>query len=168
MSHASQFIIARPSLQDPTFQQTVILLLQHDQSGAFGLVVNRPLPPQAWTLPFPLYLGGPCKSEGLLMLHGHQEWMDMQSQQEKQIVPGIFIGDEECVKQATQKHAEEATGRFLMMTGYAGWGPGQLENEISQGAWALVKATSDNLFQISAQDKWASLLPSIIPQPSDN
>lgn len=168
MSHASQFIIARPSLQDPTFQQTVILLLQHDQSGAFGLVVNRPLPPQAWTLPFPLYLGGPCKSEGLLMLHGHQEWMDMQSQQEKQIVPGIFIGDEECVKQATQKHAEEATGRFLMMTGYAGWGPGQLENEISQGAWALVKATSENLFEISAQDKWASLLPSIIPQPSDN
>ena len=168
MSHASQFIIARPSLQDPTFQQTVILLLQHDQSGAFGLVVNRPLPPQAWTLPFPLYLGGPCKSEGLLMLHGHQEWMDMQTQQEKQIVPGIFIGDEECVKQATQKHAEEATGRFLMMTGYAGWGPGQLENEISQGAWALVKATSENLFEISAQDKWASLLPSIIPQPSDN
>lgn len=168
MSHASQFIIARPSLQDPTFQQTVILLLQHDQSGAFGLVVNRPLPPQAWTLPFPLYLGGPCKSEGLLMLHGHQEWMDMQSQQEKQIVPGIFIGDEECVKQATQQHAEEATGRFLMMTGYAGWGPGQLENEISQGAWALVKATSENLFEISAQDKWASLLPSIIPQPSDN
>ncbi len=98
MSHASQFIIARPSLQDPSFQQTVILLLQHDQSGAFGLVVNRPLPPQAWTLPFPLYLGGPCKSEGLLMLHGHQEWMDMQTQQEKQIVPGIFIGDEECVK----------------------------------------------------------------------
>ena len=168
MSHASQFIIARPSLQDPTFQQTVILLLQHDQSGAFGLVVNRPLPPQAWTLPFPLYLGGPCKSEGLLMLHGHQECMDMQSQQEKQIVPGIFIGDEECVKQATQQHAEEATGRFLMMTGYAGWGPGQLENEISQGAWALVKATSENLFEISAQDKWASLLPSIIPQPSDN
>ncbi len=168
MSHASQFIIARPSLQDPSFQQTVILLLQHDQSGAFGLVVNRPLPPQAWTLPFPLYLGGPCKSEGLLMLHGHQEWMDMQSQQEKQIVPGIFIGDEECVKQATQQHAEEATGRFLMMTGYAGWGPGQLENEISQGAWALVKATSENLFEISAQDKWASLLPSIIPQPSDN
>lgn len=168
MSHASQFIIARPSLQDPTFQQTVILLLQHDQSGAFGLVVNRPLPPQAWTLPFPLYLGGPCKSEGLLMLHGHQEWMDMQTQQEKQIVPGIFIGDEECVKQATQQHAEEATGRFLMMTGYAGWGPGQLENEISQGAWALVKATSENLFEISAQDKWASLLPSIIPQPSDN
>ena len=168
MSHASQFIIARPSLQDPTFQQTVILLLQHDQSGAFGLVVNRPLPPQAWTLPFPLYLGGPCKSEGLLMLHGHQEWMDMQTQQEKQIVPGVFIGDEECVKQATQQHAEEATGRFLMMTGYAGWGPGQLENEISQGAWALVKATSENLFEISAQDKWASLLPSIIPQPSDN
>ena len=168
MSHASQFIIARPSLQDPTFQQTVILLLQHDLSGAFGLVVNRPLPPQAWTLPFPLYLGGPCKSEGLLMLHGHQEWMDMQTQQEKQIVPGVFIGDEECVKQATQQHAEEATGRFLMMTGYAGWGPGQLENEISQGAWALVKATSENLFEISAQDKWASLLPSIIPQPSDN
>ncbi|MBJ7430122.1 MAG: YqgE/AlgH family protein, partial [Gemmataceae bacterium] len=168
MSYASQFIIARPSLQDPNFQQTVILLLQHDPSGAFGLVVNRPLPPQAWTLPFPLYLGGPCKSEGLLMLHGHQEWMDLQSQKEKQIVPGVFIGDEECVKQATQQHAEEATGRFLMMTGYAGWGPGQLESEISQGAWALVKATSENLFEINAEDKWASLLPSIIPQPSDN
>jgi len=102
------------------------------------------------------------------MLHGHQEWMDLQSQKEKQIVPGVFIGDEECVKQATQQHAEETSGRFLMMTGYAGWGPGQLENEISQGAWALVKATSENLFEINAEDKWASLLPSIIPQPSNN
>lgn len=170
MSLASHFLIARPTLQDPSFLQTVILLLQHDSSGAFGLVVNRPLPPQAWTLPFPLYLGGPCKSEGLLMLHGHEEWVNEGSLVERRVVPGIFIGDEECVKQATNSFAGESeeVGRFLMMTGYSGWGPGQLENEISQGAWAMVKATSEKLFEISAVDKWASLLPSIIPQPSDN
>lgn len=168
MFHASKFIIARPTLLDPNFQQTVILLLQHDSSGAFGLVVNKPLPPQAWTLPFPLYLGGPCKSEGLLMLHGHQDWVDETSIMEKQVIPGVFIGDEECVKKATMDHSKNGSSRFLMMTGYAGWGPGQLEYEMNQGTWALAQATSRELFEINAQDKWASLLPSIIPQPSEN
>ncbi len=170
MSLASHFLIARPSLQDPNFLQTVILLLQHDSSGAFGLIVNRPLPPKAWSLPFPLYLGGPCKSEGLMMLHGNEEWANDGSQAERRVAPGIFIGDEECVKQATNSFAGESEDaqNFLMMTGYSGWAPGQLENEISEGAWAILKATSTNLFQLSSADKWASLLPSIIPQPSNN
>ncbi len=73
--YGGSFLIARPTLRDPNFYQTVILLVQHDAEGAFGLVLNRPLPaPKDQDLPFKLYSGGPCESEGLFMVHGHEDW----------------------------------------------------------------------------------------------
>ena len=71
-SLAGKFLIARPSMVDSFFGRSVILLLQHSQEGAFGLVLNRPA--QAKDLPFPIYVGGPCKMDGLLMIHGLEEW----------------------------------------------------------------------------------------------
>src|ERR1700731_1278751 len=71
-SLAGYFLVARPVLDDPNFHRTVVLLLQHGPEGAFGLVVNRAVGTDK--LPFPVYLGGPCKLEGRLLLHGHAEW----------------------------------------------------------------------------------------------
>ena len=168
MSFAGHFLIARPVLQDPNFLQTVVFLLQHDDSGAFGLVVNRPVPNKVWTLPFPLYAGGPCKSEGLLMLHGHREWLDEAMRVERQVIPGVFIGDEESVQRATEEYQNKKPHRFMVMSGYSGWGPGQLEGEIREGAWAVVPGNHRVLFDVPDPEKWATLLPSIIPQPSNN
>src|SRR4051812_44444903 len=74
MSLAGSFLVARPSLLDPNFARTVVFLLAHSEDGAFGLVVNRPAHAQG--LPWPLFTGGPCSSPGLLMLHGHPEWVE--------------------------------------------------------------------------------------------
>ena len=71
---AGTLLIARPSLHNSFFGRSVILLLQHGEEGAFGLVLNKPAPTKE--VPFPVFVGGPCKLQGLLMLHGQEEWVE--------------------------------------------------------------------------------------------
>src|SRR4029077_5729727 len=93
-SLAGYFLVARPLLDVPMLKGTVVLLLQHGPDGAFGLVVNRPV--EAEKLGFPIFLGGPCKLEGMLLLHGHGAWVAEKGQGE--ICPGVFLGDSECAE----------------------------------------------------------------------
>lgn len=160
-SLAGSFLIARPVLRDPNFRQTVVLLLQHGTEGAFGLVVNRPAKVEG--LPFPVYGGGPCQSEGLLMLHGHTDW----SEDQKGLAPGIYLGDASCLPKVTEP-ADPDGLRFRMFAGYSGWGPQQLEGELKAGAWAVVPATGELLFDTPVEQLWSLLLPPRIPQPSLN
>jgi putative transcriptional regulator len=161
----NSFLVARPILKDPSFHQTVVLLLQHTAEGAFGLVVNRPTPVKG--LPFPIYQGGPCPSEGLFLLHGHADWVEDDDRSEREITPGIYLGDSSCVNLVSDV-AEGQDLRYRMFTGYSGWGPNQLEGELAAGAWAVVPATAAALFEIPIEDLWSSLLPPSIPQPSMN
>lgn len=165
-SFAGSFLVAKPVLQDASFRQTVVLLLQHNDDGAFGLVVNRPAKVDG--LPFPLYAGGPCESDGLLMLHGHEEWLtedDKESSEE--VADGVYLGDATCLERVSDpKPGSEL--QFRLFAGYAGWGPDQLEGELSQGVWAVVPASGDVLFSTPAEELWDRLLPPTIPQPSMN
>src|SRR6266852_7769528 len=95
-SFAGKFLVAKTSLQDPSFRQSVVLLLQHGDAGAFGLVVNRAVTVEG--LPFPMFAGGPCESQGLLMLHGHAEWSEASADPPpKEVAPGVFLGDASCL-----------------------------------------------------------------------
>jgi putative transcriptional regulator len=165
-SLAGSFLIARPVLKDPSFLQTVVLLLQHGAGGAFGLVVNRQAEVEG--LPFPVFIGGPCEAQGLLMLHAQREWVEESGDAAKpEVAPGVFMGDAECLSRAT--HAEPGQSfRFRVFKGYAGWGPSQLEGELASGAWAVVPATADVLFDTGVEELWSNLLPPLIPQPSVN
>ncbi|HXG13305.1 MAG TPA: YqgE/AlgH family protein [Gemmataceae bacterium] len=166
VSLAGSFLVARPVLKDPSFAQTVILLLQHSAEGAFGLVVNRPT--RVKGLPFPIFAGGPCPSEGLFLLHGHKEWLDPEKDDPKrEVAPGIYLGDASCVNRVREPLPGEEL-RFRMLTGYSGWGPDQLERELAAGAWAVVPANAAALFETAPEDLWSSLLPPTIPQPSVN
>src|SRR5437660_7908811 len=100
MSLAGSFLVAQPMLQDPNFRRTVVLILAHNSDGAFGLVVNRQA--KAEGLPWPLFVGGPCPSPGLMMLHAHADWAkpvaektDEDETEETltgpEVAPGIFI-----------------------------------------------------------------------------
>jgi putative transcriptional regulator len=163
---AGKFLVAKPALKDPSFHQTVVFLLRHGAEGAFGLVANRPAPVQG--LPFPVFTGGPCTFQGLLMLHGHAEWAQASSDQGgKEVAPGIFLGDASCLERINDPTPGQAL-RFRMFTGYAGWGPGQLEGELAAGAWSVVPATSQLLFDAPVEDLWDRLVPPTIPQPSLN
>ena len=169
MSHVGCFLIARPILRDPNFMQTVILLLAHTEDGAFGLVVNRPHPVQG--LGFPIYQGGPCHAPGLFLLHGHKDWVppedSLDGGLESHVAAGIYLGDAACLERVRQPEPGE-TLRFRVFKGYAGWGQGQLENELLDNAWTVQPANSALLFDTAADVLWDRLRPPTIAKPSLN
>ena len=117
-----KFLVASPQLRDPNFLRSVILIVSHDESGAMGLVLNRPLDmtvAEAWKqvseIPYlnedPMHQGGPC--EGMLMvLHGQEE------QGQLEVMPGVWLStDAESVKRLVD--VDERPMKFFV--GYAGW-----------------------------------------------
>jgi putative transcriptional regulator len=165
-SFAGSFLIARPVLKDPSFKETVVLLIQHTAEGAFGLVVNRPAKKKE--LPFPIFKGGPCPSQGLFMLHGHADWAAASDVADKvEVASGIYLGDAASVERV-QETPHNPKLRYRMFNGYAGWGPGQLESELATGAWAVAPASGQALFETPIAEMWISLVPPTIPQPSLN
>jgi putative transcriptional regulator len=164
-SLAGNFLIARSSLRDGFFGRTVILLLQHGDEGAFGLVLNRPA--KAEDLPFPVYVGGPCKMDGLLMIHGQKTWLNSDDDAKMEVCPGVFLGTAEHFEKATVE-GEGDNNRFRVFTGYAGWAPDQLESEMEQGAWLVVPGRGELIFETAVDDLWEKLAPPTMPQPSMN
>lgn len=164
-SFAGSLLIARPTLKDPMFHRSVVLLLQHGPDGAFGLVINRP--EKNKELPFPLYIGGPCKFQGLILLHGEDDWVEAEEKQAAEICPGVYLGDASCLKRVTDPPPGQ-DWRFRVFTGYSGWGPGQLEAELATGSWAVVPARADVVFDLPLEEIWVRLIPSNIPTPSVN
>ena len=160
------FLVARNTLRDPNFLQTVVLVLRHNPGGAFGVVVNRPAKMEG--LPFPVFGGGPCQSPGLILLHGHSEWFIPPAQPAKsQVAAGIYLGDVSCFERLGEV-AEGKTLRYRLFAGYSGWGPGQLEGELEVRAWVVVPATGNVLFGTAPEDLWERLLPPTLPEPSMN
>ena len=121
-------------------------------------------------MPFPVFVGGPCQSPGLFMLHGQREWAtDVAGPLDslKEVVPGVFVGDAECLEKVTEPAPTDGL-RFRVFTGYAGWSGGQLERELAEGSWAVKPASSPLLFDTPADDLWSRLAPPAIPEPSLN
>jgi putative transcriptional regulator len=164
-SLAGSFLVARPRLKDPSFRRAVVLMLQHGPDGAFGLVLNRAEKPKE--LPFPLHIGGPCKFQGLILLHGQPDWVEEDERDAAEVCPGVYLGDAESLKRVT-KPEPGTTWRFRVFTGYAGWGPGQLERELGEGSWAVVSATAAQVFDLPNDELWIHVAPSTIPEPSLN
>jgi len=165
---AGSFLVARPSLKDPNFAQAVVLIMAHNEEGAYGLVVNRPMPAKG--VPLPVFRGGPCPSPGLILLHGHDEWKEPASEEDEgspEVAEGVFVGDEECLKRAADAEPGEML-RVRVFNGYSGWGPEQLEGELAAGAWAVVTANAELLFDTPAEELWERLAPPAIPQFSVN
>jgi len=162
---AGTFLVARPTLRDGFFGRTVVLLLQHGPDGAFGLVLNRRA--EAKELPFPVFLGGPCQLEGLLMLHGQDDWASQADEAPGSVMPGVYLGDAASFDRLAEM-PEGAAWKFRVFAGYSGWGPQQLEAEMSQGAWIVLPASAELLFETTADELWDRLAPPTIPEPSMN
>jgi putative transcriptional regulator len=162
---AGTLLVARSSLRDTFFGRSVILLLKHDGEGAFGLVLNRPH--KSENTPFPVYVGGPCKLEGLLMIHGEPDWTDEAGEPPTEVCPGIYLGDTACFEKVNNADGA-ADWKFRIFAGYAGWGPDQLESELSQGAWIVLPAQGELVFATPPEDLWKRLAPQSAPQPSMN
>ena len=150
---------------DPNFFRTVVLMIQHNEHGALGLVLNRPLKTtvkEAWEqvsempceIDSPLHSGGPCEGP-LMVLHARP----MDGETEVQIVEGVhFTTDRDAIEQLVLDFDGESPLRFFV--GYAGWSPGQLENELGDGGWMVAPGTQEVVFG-EVEDLWVSAFKSI-------
>jgi putative transcriptional regulator len=157
------FLVAARALQDPNFNKTVVLIVQHDSEGALGLVLNRPVDMtlrELWEqvseepcdLDAHLHQGGPCNGP-LMALHTHEAVAQIT------VTDGVhFSADSESIHWLVAN----ATEPIRFFAGYSGWSPGQLENELEQGAWLTAPADGSQIF--APHDKlWAALMRALTP-----
>ncbi len=169
-----RLLIATPSIGDSRFQRTVLLICVHDEQQAMALVLNRPLPglkvpallkrmglgaegvPDAAVL-----FGGPVERERGYVLHSDDYCANHST---LSVAPGLAMTDTREVLDALGD-PQRRPRRFLLALGYAGWGPGQLENEIRQGAWLTCEPDEALVFGGDLHDRWAKALGKIGVQP---
>ena len=168
---APGFLIAVPQLQDPNFHLSVVLLLQQNNEGALGLVINRPTPmllkdlcdrnsiPYAGDPDKRIRMGGPVQPEQGLVVYG-EEHVDPEG---REVVDGLHVS---ASTGTLSRLCNLSQGRFQCYAGYAGWGPGQLEREISDGAWILGPADPRVVLDVAPEQIWESTLRSMGIDPA--
>jgi len=172
-SLAGHFLIADLDLTDPPFLRSVVLVLDHGPDGAFGLVVNRPLgltaaqiaqePGEVVAFPerrgkIPLYGGGPVETQAVFALHSGLP-VPWRSPAIREIRPGLYFEPSfPALRAYVSGQAPELPPDDVpvirLYLGYAGWGEGQLETELKQGAWQVIEARSSLVFQTPPQEIW--------------
>jgi putative transcriptional regulator len=157
-----QLLVATPEMGDPSFARTVVLIVGHDDNGTLGLVVNRPFGevPVAALLKrlgvpggdskgeVPVYYGGPVQPDAALVVHSD----DYRADGTTRVTADLDVTGGAQILAAIG--AGKGPARSLLVMGYAGWAPGQLENEISAGAWQIVPALPDLVLGGDAAGKW--------------
>lgn len=152
-----------PQLGDPNFHRSVLLMIEHDTSASFGLVLNRPadllLSDLFSSLQFEwrgdqrarVSWGGPVEPNSGWMLFGDSPSRRFEDEQVSSVVEGVNFGGSMDVFRGIAKAPPKLLRFFL---GYSGWGPGQLEFEIAQGAWLSAEAAPETIFDVPAEEMW--------------
>ncbi len=163
-----RLLVATPLLGDPNFERTVILLLEHGEEGALGLVLNRPSglevddPLPEWARyslePEVVFVGGPVSRNSVIALARASG--DLPSSAFEQVLGPVGVLD------LTRDPDELSTaiGAVRVFAGYAGWGSEQLEDEIGEGAWYVVAAEPGDAFTDDPEHLWKAVLAR---QPGD-
>jgi putative transcriptional regulator len=158
-SVAPGFLIAMPNLLDPNFFRSVVLIALHNEEGAFGLVLNQPLelPVEAvcreakvhWEGPpdVRVYTGGPVERHRAWLLHGE----DASFEGTQRIGQGVSVT---CSPDGLEAYGRDPRGSYRLLLGYAGWGPGQLDREISSGAWLTAPLDARLIFTTPPERVW--------------
>jgi putative transcriptional regulator len=157
-SLAGKLLISSPSLVDPNFRRTVVLMTHHDEEGAVGLVLSRPSElrideavPDLGDLPYAdevVYVGGPVQPEAVVVLAELSE------------PPGDtapIVGNVVYMSPDTEPE-ELAASRVRVFAGYSGWGPGQLEAELEEPAWIVARAEPSDVFAADPDELWRRVL----------
>ena len=148
-------LIASPNLLAPFFTRTVILMLEHNEDGALGVVLNRPTDATVadiseqvlqerleWSKP--IHLGGPVPGP-LMVLHTDEDLAD------QEVLPGVYSSiDAAKIQQILRGQPEPS----LILANYSGWGPGQLEGEFDVDSWLTLPATAEHVFWEGETDLW--------------
>jgi putative transcriptional regulator len=159
-STRGQLLIAGPALIDPNFWRTIVLIVEHTEEGALGLVLNRPSEtsvgdavPQLDGLldgGDRLFIGGPVQPSSVIVLAQFEDAGD-----------AALIAFEDVGVLGTGSSPEEPVAgvrRGRAFVGHAGWGPGQLDGELERGDWILERATIEDAFSADPGSLWSAVL----------
>jgi putative transcriptional regulator len=163
VSLAGKLLVAFPRLLDPNFFRTVTLILEHNQEGALGLVLNRPSetpvsdPLPLWghlaAQPPVVFVGGPV-SPGAAICLAHVEEPDKETSSFHKLFG--HIGSIDLRKDPVESEVE--VNQIRVFSGYAGWGPGQLETEIHEGGWLVADAMESDVLVADPENLWHNVL----------
>lgn len=169
---APAFLVAMDQLWDPNFRGSVVLMIHHDDQGAIGLVVNRStdLPMSSLCDTFGLTWrgapemrvdwGGPVQPElgWMLLGEGGFEVPEVES-----VTEGIrFTRSNDVLRDVAQNPPRQ----LRMFLGYSGWGPGQLERELAQGAWLVAPVSPGLVFEAGKENLWDDVVRSLGIEPA--
>jgi putative transcriptional regulator len=159
-SLTGQLLLASPTLRDPNFIRTVVLVSVHSDEGAMGVVLNRPSAvtvgeavPQlkdAVAEEEPVYVGGPVQPSSIVFL---AEFLDPSPAGLLVLGRIGFPAPDAGIEELT-----EATARRRVFAGYAGWGEGQLDAEVEEGDWIAHTALAEDVFTDLPEELWATVL----------
>ncbi len=154
-----KLLIASPALGDPNFSRTVVLITEHGDEGAMGIVLNRPADAEvSEVLPElsdiaveePIFVGGPVQPEALVVLG---EFSDPDK------AAWIVVADVGLVSADTDiEDLPGAVRRGRVYAGFSGWGPGQLEDELEEDAWIVEPPIPPELFPDDPSTLWSDVL----------
>lgn len=158
MSAPLTFLVASPHLRGSFFEGAVILLLEHDQDGAMGLIINQTLPnsvsellPELSSETAPVWLGGPVDPSLGWCLYRHP----VGQPGEMQLSEGLTISSSLGVLHQVAAQGQE----YRLILGYAGWGAGQLTEEAREGTWLWVEQdTAHLIWEVDPADCWQAAL----------
>lgn len=158
-----RLLVAEPALTDPNFSRTVVLVLEHSEDGAIGVVLNRPsefdvngaLPNWAHlaTAPAVVFVGGPVVEEGTAICLARTRG-PAPDEVLKPVIDGVGTLDVNCAPADAGSSVEEVR----LYAGYSGWGAGQLEGEIEAGGWFVVDARPIDGFTSDPARLWKAVL----------
>jgi putative transcriptional regulator len=157
-----RLLVAAPPLVDPNFDRTVVLMLEHGDEGALGLVLNRPSETDLidavpeWsalaTHPAVVFVGGPVSPDSVIALARS----DVEDERDGWVPIGAGFGTVDLAR--SPEELEVVIDGLRVFLGYAGWAPGQLEDELEQGAWIIVDFAIDDAFGAAPDDLWKRVL----------
>ena len=159
---AGQLLVAMPEMRDPRFAEAVIYMVKHNEEGAMGLVINRPLakgPVKDLLQGFGIenedaegeiiiHYGGPVGANNGFVLHSDDVMLD----DSERVKDGIAMTVDPKLIEAMARG--KGPRQSMVLFGYAGWAPGQLEGELEAGAWHVVPADKTLVFSKEADKKW--------------
>lgn len=170
-SLAPSLLLSMPQLQDPNFAKSVVLLCEHAAEGAFGLVLNRPTdvpaaaavhmePPTSGTSTLRLWMGGPVEPQrGWILVGGDPAGSDA-----RRIVEGVYLSSSPLLLRRVLESGTDQRARVL--AGYAGWGPGQLDEELAQSSWLITEVQPDLIFDVDPALMWETAIRRLGADPS--
>ena len=156
------FLVAAPALRDPNFARTVVLLLEYDESGALGLVINRPTEHSLHDMlatPLPnseghaVFSGGPVELRRMIALLRSRAAIDGA---ERLFGDVHASGSMDTLRRVLERDGHAADVHAYV--GYAGWSPGQLDAEIARGDWIVTPADAASIFDTPPRDVWRNLM----------